>query len=442
MQFPQLTVARKVAAGYLLIVFFSLVAIVYALGSLHAQTTRSERLISVDFRALGQVRNLRQNLLAQENLEKQFLILRDSAFLDLLKHREDEARTCWSTLSTLPLTSFLARTAPLAIAYRDKATACQEFLGDGRWAEAETCTGTLVQLRRSLIDSLDDFSADRQRTLDRALADFSEESGRAYRITLLLAFLGIALSAPAAVAIVFSIHRAVGTLTRATQEIAAGSFDHPIPIASRRDEFGLLAREFREMGRKLRELEQLRLDANPLTHLPGNLAIDREMAKRLRNGQPFAHLYLDLDHFKAYNDRYGYRAGSEVIARLASLTREAVDRFGTADDLVGHIGGDDFVVLTTLERGEELAQGIIEAFDRIVPDFYSEGDRRAGFFISQDRFGEKRRFSLLTISIAIVCSNRLDTQSSQAISRECVRMKEHLKALPGSNYLIDRRKIS
>jgi diguanylate cyclase (GGDEF)-like protein len=442
MKFPQFTVTRKVAAGYLLIVFFSMVAIVYALGSLHAQTSRSERLISVDFRALGQVRNLRQNLLAQENLEKQFLILRDPAFLDLLKSRQDEEKTCWSSLSTLPLPSFLARAGPLAAGYRGKAAACLELLGSSSWGEAKACTDTLVQLRGSLIDSLDDFSADRQHALDRTLAEFNKGSARAYRITLLLVFIGIALSAPAAAAIVFSIHRAVGSLTRAAREIAAGSFDHPISIADRQDEFGLLAREFREMGHKLRELEQLRLDANPLTHLPGNLAIEREMEKRLRIGRPFAHLYLDLDHFKAYNDRYGYRSGSEVIARVASLTREAVRRCGTSEDLVGHIGGDDFVVLTALERGEALAQTVVEAFDRMIPDFYSEEDRRAGFFIAQDRFGEERRFPLLTISIAIVCSDHLETQSSQAISRECVQMKEHLKALPGSNYLIDRRKIS
>lgn len=442
MKRPTFTVTRKVAAGYLLIVAFSMVAIVFALNSLRDQTARSERLISVDFQALGLARTLQQNLLAQEMLEKQYLLLRDQTFLELLERRQEELEVQWKILASLPLPEFLDRTGPPIDTYLHKEATCGELLRSASWPEAQTCILSLSPLRQDILTDLETFLGSRQGILDQSLVEFNQASARAYRITLMLAFLGIGFSAPAAMAIVLGIHRAVTALTRATREIAAGSFDLPIPLTERQDEFGVLAREFRAMGHKLRELEQLRLDANPLTHLPGNLAIDRELETRLQAGVPFAHLYIDLDHFKVYNDRYGYRAGSEIIARVADLVRGAVASFGTPGDLVGHIGGDDFVVITDIQRAEAVAQAIIEGFDQMVPTFYSEEDRQAGSFIAADRFGEKRKFPLLTVSVAIVCSDHLDLHSPQAVSRACVGMKDHLKVLPGSNYLFDRRRIT
>lgn len=441
MRLPAFTVTRKVAAGYLLVACFSLVALVFALTSLRAQTERSERLVAVDFKALNLARNLRQNVLAHETLQRQAVILQDDAILDLLIRREKEFEELWAQLSALPLPDLMASLTPLERRFLRESSRCRELLRARDWSGAELCLQqTLGPLHAELVDHLERFATGQQEVLDEALAGFSEQSARAYRITLALAFLGIGLSAPVAMTIILSIHRSIGALVRAAQEFAAGSFDHPIPL-KRRDEFGLLAREFSDMARKLRELEQLSLDANPLTYLPGNLALDREIEARLRAGVPFAHLYIDLDHFKAYNDRYGYRAGSEIIARVADLLQAVVAELGSPEDLVAHIGGDDFVILAaSLERAEDLAREIIGRFDRLVPGFYTEEDRQAGSFEGKDRFGELRRFSLMTLSVAIVWSGHLDAPSVQTISRECVQMKEHLKTLPGSNYLIDRRR--
>ncbi len=162
------------------------------------------------------------------------------------------------------------------------------------------------------------------------------------------------------------------------------------------------------MGRKLRDLEQLRLDANPLTHLPGNLAIDREIEARFARGEKFAHLYIDLDHFKAFGDRYGYMAGSEVIAQVGDLAAQAAKTHGNGNELVGHIGGDDYVVLTSPERAEPIARGLIDKFDRIVPTLYSKEDLALGYYIGKDRFGTERKFPLLTMSIAIIQSENLE----------------------------------
>ncbi len=188
------------------------------------------------------------------------------------------------------------------------------------------------------------------------------------------------------------------------------------------------------------ELEQQHLDANPLTRLPGNLVIDRELEERIDQDLPFAHLYIDLDNFKAYGDHYGYKVGSDAINLVDKLIREVVEQQGGQNDLVGHIGGDDYVVLTDPNRAEELAKAIITTFDGHVPELYDPKDLEAGFIFATDRHGIKRSFPLLTISIAITLSENLEQPSLLAISHNCARMKGHLKQLKNSNYLIDRRK--
>jgi diguanylate cyclase (GGDEF)-like protein len=90
--------------------------------------------------------------------------------------------------------------------------------------------------------------------------------------------------------------------------------------------------------------------ANPLTRLPGNLALEREVKKRLDSGEPFSVCYCDLDNFKAYNDKYGYEAGDRVIFHTAQTIMNSVRALGDNGDFVGHIGGDDFVVVTTPTR--------------------------------------------------------------------------------------------
>jgi GGDEF domain-containing protein/CHASE3 domain sensor protein len=433
------TVTRKIIAGYLVFAFFGTVALAYALHSLHAQTRRAEQLVKRDIRSLELARDLGQNLLAQERLEQQFLLLRDAALLEMLGQRQAEFASDWAALAVAApenLTSF----EPLAINCEAGGTQQLRFLTEGDLGAAQKFAATsLVPCRSGLTDELEAFAAGKTTVIETTLRDLPAESDRSFRIALLLVYLGLLCSTPVAIVVIFGIYRSLGELTRATKQVAAGSFDYRIDISSQ-DEFGELAREFILMGRKLDELEKLHLDANPLTHLPGNLAIDRELDRRIRQGQPFAHMYIDLDHFKAYGDRYGYQAGSSVLTEVADLIRCTVARWGDSTDLVGHIGGDDYIVLTDPERVEAMARDLIVAFDRKVPDFYSPEDRQAGHFVASDRFGVERKFALLSMSIAIILSDNLEFSSQQAFSRECAKMKEYLKTLPGSNYLINRRR--
>jgi GGDEF domain-containing protein len=435
--FTSFTLVKKVIAGYLLIVLFSLVAIGYALTSLHRQTTLSEQLVAVEFKTITLLRTLRQTLLAQESLSKQYLILKDQTFDDLLNRRQLEFSEQWQQLETL-LSEDNHGLRQLADSYRKEAAQCLILLTETRWQEAEVYAQKCDLLRGRLLAETFRLISLQDQGIDRQLSQLTTNSRQAYQITWLLAFLGILFSAPAVSALIFSINRSIRVLLQATREIAEGSFDYQVPI-SQNDEFGHLAREFVRMGQKIRETGERSLDANPLTRLPGNLVLDRELLARIDKDTLFSQIYFDLDHFKVYNDRYGYQAGSDVIAQVGELIQQGVDTTGNPDDVLGHIGGDDYVVLTSPNKADELAHTVLAAFDQVVPSFYSDEDVKAGHFKGKDRYGVERTFPLLTISIAIVDSENLDPPLGANIGRECARMKEHLKHLPGSNILRNRR---
>lgn len=437
---PYFSITRKVALGYLVVIAFSLLALGYALVCLHDHNRRTEQLVGSQFQAFTLLRDIRQNLLGQENLEKQLVILRDPELLGLLERRVAELGSMVANLTKTDLPDYIIGLQGAMDVYRSQSRQLLQVFVAGDWDRAATiASNKTTVLRSQLLESLTDLRTQYQAALDKDLQELSLQSSKAYRLTLILSLIGVILSAPVALTVIFSIHHSIKALQKATREIASGSFEGSIDIRSN-DEFGQLALDFATMAHKLSELEQLNLDANPLTRLPGNLAIDRELEQRIKQKKPFAHLYIDLDNFKAYSDHYGYKVGSNAINLVGKLLRQVVEEKGGEDDLVGHIGGDDYVVMTDADCAEDLAKAIISAFDAQVPELYQEDDLRAGFVVGTDRHGIKRTFPLLTISIAITLSENMEHPSLLSISQNSARMKEHLKRLKNSNYLIDRRK--
>lgn len=434
------SVTMKVALGYMVIITFSLLAIGYALFSLHDHNYRTEQLVGGQFQAFTLLRDIRQNLLGQENLEKQLVIMRDPQLLTLLEPRSADLETIISDIKTSSLPDYFTTLPATVEKYMAQTQLLAQVFAEEDWEQAASIASSATSpLRKQLLEDLANLKVQHQTRLDIGLYELSQKSSKAYRVTLIIALIGIILSAPAATTLIVSIHRSVKALQKATRDIAAGDFNSQIDIRSN-DEFGQLAQDFARMARKLMEFERLNLDANPLTRLPGNLVIDRQLEDRISQKIPFAHLYIDLDNFKAYGDHYGYKVGSDAINMVGNLLQEVVEQHGGNDDLVGHIGGDDYVVLTDPERGEKLAKAIIDSFDSRVPDLYNKKDLKAGFIIGTDRHGTKRSFPLLTMSIAITLSENLDHPSVLEISNNCARMKKHLKQLKNSNYLVDRRR--
>ncbi|NJN19770.1 MAG: response regulator [Oscillochloris sp.] len=161
----------------------------------------------------------------------------------------------------------------------------------------------------------------------------------------------------------------------------------------------LLARVQATMRRSEREG-----GANPSTRLPGNTAIEREITRRIALGTPFAVCYCDLDNFKAYNDSYGFLKGDSVIQRTAQILLDVVREQGNSDDFVGHIGGDDFVIITSSAVVRAICSSVIMRFDTTTPLFYDRVARAQGYISGIDRQGQPTRFPLLSISIAVVSS--------------------------------------
>ena len=178
------------------------------------------------------------------------------------------------------------------------------------------------------------------------------------------------------------------------------------------------------------------LDASPLTRLPGNSSLERVILSGIQSRQPFAILYVDLNGFKAYNDHYGFSRGDEVIRRAAKILQSAV-LGGT--DFLGHVGGDDFVVVTTAERAEPLCKDIIFRFDAAAPGFYDEPDRRRGYIETENRQGARQKFPILSVAIGAAVNRDGHIASLGMASRISAELKSFAKKNPGSSYVFDRR---
>jgi PleD family two-component response regulator len=182
--------------------------------------------------------------------------------------------------------------------------------------------------------------------------------------------------------------------------------------------------------------------ANPLTKLPGNTAIERVVQAHLQAQKQFSVCYCDLDNFKAYNDKYGYEAGDRVIVHTAQLLMRAANEHGNKDDFVGHIGGDDYVVVTTLDKEDSICRAIVNGFDDTIPNFYDEEDRNRKFIQVENRSGTLERFPIMTITIAVVNNAVEQFPSSHVISERAAELKKYLKRFQGSNFLSERRGAS
>ena len=181
------------------------------------------------------------------------------------------------------------------------------------------------------------------------------------------------------------------------------------------------------------------LDANPLSHLPGNTSIMEEFQKNIDSKNPFAVGYADLDKFKVYNDVYGFEKGDEVIREVARILIRVVREIGGTTAFVGHVGGDDFVFIISDNLIDQACQKIVENFDKEIPNFYNKKDYEAGYISGKDRQGKEQRFGLLAISIGIVSNTANEITHVAQISEIAAELKKFAKGIDGSNFVRDKR---
>jgi diguanylate cyclase (GGDEF)-like protein len=178
---------------------------------------------------------------------------------------------------------------------------------------------------------------------------------------------------------------------------------------------------------------------SPVTGLAGNVAIEDEIENRVSAGDPFAILYVDLDGFKAYNDRYGFLRGDEAIRETGRVIGEAAAQIAGPGTFVGHAGGDDFVVVMPPEHATAAAQQIVLAFDEMVPSLYDVDDRANGYVEVTNRRGDLQRYPLLTLSIGIASTEKRGFRHYAEAVTVAMEMKQFTKETGASSWSIDRR---
>ncbi|MDD4894495.1 MAG: response regulator [Candidatus Omnitrophica bacterium] len=199
----------------------------------------------------------------------------------------------------------------------------------------------------------------------------------------------------------------------------------------------LLARIRMALRRTARDLE-----ANPLSRLPGNISILNELSNRIESKALFAVCYIDIDKFKSYNDKYGFEHGDEVIRETARILIQVTQQMGNPNDFIGHIGGDDFVIVTTPNTIDNLCKKIIDEFEKKSPSFYNDTDRKNGYIIGFDRQGKEQKIPLLSISIGVVTNEFRKIEHVAQIGEVGAELKSYAKSLERSNYVKDQRKSS
>lgn len=179
--------------------------------------------------------------------------------------------------------------------------------------------------------------------------------------------------------------------------------------------------------------------ANPLTGLSGNIEIKSELNYRLVNDLQVAVIYCDLDNFKAFNDVYGFAKGDSAIRLTADIIRDAVSQAGNKDDFIGHIGGDDFIIITSWDKYEGICRIVINDFDSKILFLYNEKDKKNGFITTKSRTGEVKTFPIMTISLAIITNEKNKYENYLQIGEIAAEVKEFVKCMKGSNFFKDRR---
>jgi len=194
----------------------------------------------------------------------------------------------------------------------------------------------------------------------------------------------------------------------------------------------------RELEARIRSVvrrHQNTLDSNPLTKLPGNNVIQHKIMEQINGKSKFAVAYTDLDNFKAYNDKYGFQKGDELLLFTTRILKESCG----IQDFIGHIGGDDFVIISAPEQMTKIADDIIHKLDDGIKEFYNSEDRAARFIVTKNRQGEIQKFPFVAISIAVATNLYREFDNIGEIVRVVTELKKYAKQKEGSCVVFDKR---
>jgi len=191
---------------------------------------------------------------------------------------------------------------------------------------------------------------------------------------------------------------------------------------------------------ELERLNQLAFDANPSTGLPGNNSINEAITRAIEGGSALCVIYCDLDDFKAFNDKYGFVRGDRAINYTAAVIRQCMEAVCGPGCFIGHIGGDDFIIIVPSEMAKAVADEVILRFDKGIREFYDPEDVKAGCIVSHDRQGQEKKFPIMSISMGGVDLSPKTFNHYLEVADACAEIKKTAKAITGSSICFERRK--
>ncbi len=430
--FQKFNIKEKMILGFTPIFLVIIAIAVFSLQSLAEFEKINKGIVENDTVLIQATDRMEDNLLAQEAYGRRHLILKSPQMLELFWQRNSAFDALVEQVRRLPQSYEIPIEQLASLHSEYNVIYTENFKGLAN--ENNENTNHLDEMLL-LIQQMATIAKENQHS---KMLDAGAIGVRTFRTTAFLSLLGILLGLAAASLITRSISRSLQQLKFSAQMIAQGKFDHPPKIDSR-DEFGDLARSFGNMSQRLAHLEETHLDSSPLTRLPGGTAIENVLKNRLSSGKQIAFCLLDLDNFKAFNDRYGYAFGNEIIKATAQLIKSTVIKHASEESFVGHIGGDDFAVIISSKYHEAVCRTIVKEFDRMVVDFYNSEDSKKGYIIGNTRQGLEVRFPIMTISIAVVATDGLKKMNYIEVGEIAAELKEHAKSISGSIYVVNRR---
>lgn len=441
-KFFRSTIATKMTIAYMPLATIIIILSLYTLSSLNELGDLNREIVGKNMAAIEAAENLTDGLLAQESYGRRFLIMKSEEMKSLFWKRDAELNLAMNELMKVVQTTDSQAVEQLAASHRQYNAVYAEIftMDDDSLARAETARDAEIKKHlETQLGHIRQITHTARKNLAQKTSLAGTFSAKAFHITAFLSLLGVCIGIGAAILITRSVSRSINQLKLATAKFSERQFDF-IPDVRERDEFGMLARSFITMAQRLARLEVMDLDANPLTRLPGGAAIDNILNERLTEKKQIAFCLVDIDNFKAFNDRYGYARGNEVICKTGKIIEAAIAEHGTEDSFLGHIGGDDFVVIVSPDRYVPICETIINEFDRQAIGFYDTADQEKGYITARTRQGETWEFPIMTVSIAVVTNRNRGDISSVKMSEIAAEIKEHAKTIPGSLFLADRRK--
>ena len=438
--FLRISISRKLLLGYGVLLVLLVIISAYSLINLNWLNAINNSILNADLPVINSSEKMIDLILEQEFYAQRYRILRNLENLEQYRAREADFSQIAEQIAnrTGEGELLIDRIVELHIQYNEiLSKSLTRSKGGGARASIDYEEKIKIHQERiiALIRAMAAAAISDQKHKTKVTTSIGD---LAFNVSAALCIIGLIVAVAAAMLITKNVSNALRELKLATSMIARGKF-HYKPKIRNSDELGDLSTAFVNMAKKLKRLEQQNLDTSPLTRLPGGVFIEKKLNQRIALNQPIAFCLLDIDNFKSFNDRYGYAKGNIVIKTTAAIIRKAVIEFGSTTDFIGHVGGDDFVVITTPNHYDRICRAIVKTFDKMIPDLYDAEDRQRGYIVGENRQGQNVSFPLASISIAVVTNVHRQVVNYIQFGEISAEIKQRAKAVAGSNYVVDQR---